>query len=757
MTSVILNGRIYHDGDQPPGNMGNGGHRDNLLPMLADSVADLAAKQAAAGASAAAAAASAASAVASPGSSATSTTALSIGTGSKSLAIQPGKSLTAGMSVKIADSAAPASWMAGDVIAYDSATGALAVNVVRVNGGGGASAWTVSLAGVPGQDAGVSNVTAAATGNVALTAATIGYVPVQMPGYGYAVQLPSAQLLPLGGPRVVLDNSAGEYPAGVLDGAGNCLGQVLPGESITGWLKDGSTAAGAWKFDGNLDPWWQTAEAGIAPAAGQHGLFKIDEDRSIYFSINSSNRAIAYYVAHPANGSLSVSAPQTIAASSTAYPNGRIIDLGSSRLLVQMGASWSTVDYSAAPALSFTPMPVAAPLTGVTDVLNLDNRYVVVLGAGPNAIEAVCMDCGTSGTAIVPGARVTAGFDAGGGIWLMQAHRISSASLGVLYRGTNPEQTDNQYFLNSITRTSGTALAFGVAAGALPGASGNQTWQFVQVSGPNWLLHYGKSSGSACTVLTFAATCTWGPPVDTALVSNVPVVPVKVGPNTFLLAGTQQSALARLQALSVNGTAISMGTAVVIDAAADGSASLIATSALDGRGLVNFSTGNINRYAAWSVTGTTVTIGSKLPLYQSNGHPFGADNSTYFLVERDTAQRFMGAVKSGSEHWSIAPLSIDGAGNVSLGSWQPVVSAPGMAIQPAGLTASRATLCSNVFYRPVHGVCIGGRWKTGYGMPVTASAPQQLIQSGTSALGVRVSDRRFDRTTTIYRVRFAER
>ena len=72
---------------------------------------------------AAAAAASAASALAAPGTNATSATSVAVGTGAKSLTIQPGKSLAIGMSVVIAATASPANRMTGYVTAYDAGTG----------------------------------------------------------------------------------------------------------------------------------------------------------------------------------------------------------------------------------------------------------------------------------------------------------------------------------------------------------------------------------------------------------------------------------------------------------------------------------------------------------------------------------------------------------------------------------------------------------------------------------------------------------
>lgn len=95
--------------------------------------------------SAAAAAASAASAVSAPGTNASSTTSLAVGTGSKSLTIQAGKAFVVGMSVKIASTASPGNWMAGDITAYNSGTGALTVNSVLTSGSGTVADWTVSL------------------------------------------------------------------------------------------------------------------------------------------------------------------------------------------------------------------------------------------------------------------------------------------------------------------------------------------------------------------------------------------------------------------------------------------------------------------------------------------------------------------------------------------------------------------------------------------------------------------------------------
>lgn len=92
--------------------------------------------------------ASALSAINAPGTNATSTTSLSVGTGSKSLAIQVGKSLVVGMSVVIACTTAPANRIIGTITNYNSGTGALDVDATYFEGSGTFSTWTISLTAV---------------------------------------------------------------------------------------------------------------------------------------------------------------------------------------------------------------------------------------------------------------------------------------------------------------------------------------------------------------------------------------------------------------------------------------------------------------------------------------------------------------------------------------------------------------------------------------------------------------------------------
>lgn len=112
---------------------------------VAASAAQVAADRAQTGSDRTAAAASAASALAAPGTNGSSTTSLSIGTGTKSFTTQSGKSWIAGQGFFLASSASPTNWMTGVLIAYNSGTGVATVEVDTLGGSGTFTAWNCGL------------------------------------------------------------------------------------------------------------------------------------------------------------------------------------------------------------------------------------------------------------------------------------------------------------------------------------------------------------------------------------------------------------------------------------------------------------------------------------------------------------------------------------------------------------------------------------------------------------------------------------
>ncbi len=152
-TAYGASGNTYNDGTVPPGNMGAGGHEDNFIPALADTVAVAGFSKTQAERSEAAAL----TALNAPGTTATSTTPQTWTGGSVgsdfTWTIQTDKTIVAGMDMKAArTSAASAQALYFAVKTYNPANGQLVGTITAVLGTGTAIAdWTISMA----QNAGI--------------------------------------------------------------------------------------------------------------------------------------------------------------------------------------------------------------------------------------------------------------------------------------------------------------------------------------------------------------------------------------------------------------------------------------------------------------------------------------------------------------------------------------------------------------------------------------------------------------------------
>jgi hypothetical protein len=111
-----------------------------------------------------------------------STSSVLIGTGSKSLTVSASKSYVGGMYVVISDNTTPGTTnsvnsMTGQITSYNSSTGALVVNVLKVLGSGTKTAWVVSQCAPPSLE--VSTTMQAVTSQTTLAAAAVAMdVPV---------------------------------------------------------------------------------------------------------------------------------------------------------------------------------------------------------------------------------------------------------------------------------------------------------------------------------------------------------------------------------------------------------------------------------------------------------------------------------------------------------------------------------------------------------------------------------------------------
>ena len=137
--SIGGDGLTYTDDDNPSTGLANGGAVVRFLPLVSNVVA-----------AANYMATQAEGCSQSVSTTASSTTSLTISTGSKSLTLaQTGKAFAIGQTVNIADSTG-LNVMAGTITAYNSATGAMTVNATNTAGSGTYSAWTISVGGFIG-------------------------------------------------------------------------------------------------------------------------------------------------------------------------------------------------------------------------------------------------------------------------------------------------------------------------------------------------------------------------------------------------------------------------------------------------------------------------------------------------------------------------------------------------------------------------------------------------------------------------------
>jgi hypothetical protein len=135
-TTVGGDGSTVTDDDNATTGLGNGGALIRLVPMM-QQVVNVAGT----------AVAAATSSLGGAATNSTSTTSLSIATGSKSLTlVESGKAYTIGQYVIIASTASPTNYMVGQVTSFSGTS--LVVNVTVINGSGTIAAWSISVTAV---------------------------------------------------------------------------------------------------------------------------------------------------------------------------------------------------------------------------------------------------------------------------------------------------------------------------------------------------------------------------------------------------------------------------------------------------------------------------------------------------------------------------------------------------------------------------------------------------------------------------------
>ena len=454
-----------------------------------------------------------------------------------------------------------------------------------------------------------------------------------MSAYGQYIRFPSATTLNPGAGLFVLDNSRGTVPVGVLDGAGQVLGQIIPGTITSFSLRSIATAAGEWVADtGNLDPWWIDSNTPLEIAAqNTPQFFGLDSTRSLITYKNKTNgypclRMVTYGAAGVAP---TISAELVLRAANTTLNNSLVKLIGTTRLLCFTNdnqvmvvdiSNASTLSVGSSAALTFTS-------ASFQDFVVLDAQYVQALAIDNTSyvLRAKCIDCGTSGTTVTVGSEASsAAFSSGSG-YLADFRARGTSFSGIYGFAYNPGGYADLWFY-SLTRTSGTTLSFSAKLGNPTGLRTDNSDQpysyFWNIATDKMMVpYYANNYGGRYVVVTFAAssTPTYGTVTSSTLASNIQNLGYITAPDLsrFVAYNQNNSGARSIEAVTVSGTTVTVAsTTYTADSTVASSTPFVGIDN-NGRGIINWTSSfaqNVNqrdRFRTFSLSGTTFTFGTE--------------------------------------------------------------------------------------------------------------------------------------------------
>lgn len=263
-TAVGGDGSTVTDDRDATTGLRGGGYRDRFVPALAQMVAV-----------AGRVVDNSQAILNAPGTSATSTTSLTIGTGSKAFTIQTGKLFSIGQFMVAASTADPTDYMVGQVIAHDSGTGALTLNVTKTEGSGTIASWTLSLTGEPATALAAPSYLNQAS-DINLTVADMGTVLLSST---QAVNCYTPDATTLGDVRLLVLKNTGDFPIFVLDKSGNGLTSLASNTGCLLWCYDTGSTAGLWAALTDLQDFITTELVFSVIATSQFSACNLDTNK----------------------------------------------------------------------------------------------------------------------------------------------------------------------------------------------------------------------------------------------------------------------------------------------------------------------------------------------------------------------------------------------------------------------------------------------------------------------------------------------
>ncbi len=517
-------GITYSDDGTGVRDLRNGGHRPWLLPMLTEVTA---------ASSAAVAAAQQATSLAGTAITGSSSTSLTISTGTKVLTIETGKAFVPGMAVRIGDAtAANTNFMDGTVTTYNAGTGTLTVSITAIGGSGTLSSWSVRppTANVNG-DAGPTITTA-----TTLTASSERVRPVAMTTDAQSVTLPNATTLSEGGPLFVFPNT-GARTFGVRDSAGTLLRAVQPGGVAELYLRDNATAAGSWTVSGQgLSPVMTICDNTLPSTLTQGSIVaaRLTDTLSVHFGRNVSDHPFVF-AADSTPGSAAVGTPALIVASALDIEHA--FRISATKAMVKIAGTTGnvynvtvdpvtracTVGGSPASAAVFD----AATFTGAPLIAQLgaNNDLFVAIDTTGTTVRAQAVDC--SGINPSAGSSINLSALGTGSVVALGVFRESDTRAAAFWIDDSGTAGTPFSIRCGVITATGTSLALGTVQGVNDVVSA-VTLPICQHAPGLYTIGYYQASGTlvrAVGVTIATTTVTFGAPATVETVS--------VGDQTF--------------------------------------------------------------------------------------------------------------------------------------------------------------------------------------------------------------------------------
>lgn len=633
MTQVTFNGHEYSDDGSAARDMQGGGVRNWLLPMLADAAVEInIAKAAQTYASQASNSASVASNWANQANAyaaainGTSTSSVTMGTGSKSLTTQTYKQFAVGQYVVIAYTSAPSTRMYGQVTGYTASTGALTVDVQLIYGAGAYADWTISVAGDRGVEGPPSRAyRAIKSSNYTVTAGDLGKLiecTATLTLYLTAAATMAdgwfCYISNTGTGMVTIDPSGAE----LVDGAATIS---LPAGYSAMLQCDGSS----WRS------MWALPQINSSPATAQTGDYSIDyTDRQIVCNPASGSQVITLPSAVPmlAGSGFAVvnrHASNTLTVvDNTGAPLYRLpplsaVDVGLQTAGTQAGV-WLVTESSA-------PTPGGIVRSGAVTTLlaskwchavqSLGGNKFLHVASGSTAGSLQFVVSTVSGLTITTGTPVTISGAVGAFVQLLP---VTGGYVAIYANGVWSTLYAVAVTVSGTTVTAGTPVT--LAAGSVYADSALCPNIDCSTSGTTGVAVYASSNTtvSAVAFTVSGTTITAGTPVTLYTTSggvytlwggyygshSIKMLSATSALYAGFVSDGSSNHYHKACAMTISGTTITAGTVVDFDNYRSAARGLAATSGTQGLAVL-VSYGNYNTYAVQlNVSGTTVTAGT---------------------------------------------------------------------------------------------------------------------------------------------------